>query len=128
MEYVWGGFYMNFDYPELYYRIYPKVIDTVSRYLDNNPKVENIPKEDMEKMIDEVYKNLVAECPEIGEDPMERRARGPRYRITNRPIYGRRRLARDIISIILLSELLRRINPYVYGYGPGYSEFYSTFY
>ena len=118
----------NIPYPELYYRIYPKVIDTISKNIKEVPIEEDILEEDIDKMIDEVFEEIVKECPEIGEDPMERRARGPRYRITNRPIYGRRRLARDIISIILLSELLRRINPYVYGYGPGYSEFYSTFY
>jgi hypothetical protein len=126
LEYVWGGFNMDYDYPELYYRIYPKVIDTVSRCINNN-QGKDITEEDVEDMIDEVYEKMVVECPEIEEDPVERRRRMGKYRITQRPFYGRRRLVRDIISIILLSELLRRTNPYSFGYGPGYYD-YSPWY
>ena len=124
MEYVWGGFNMDYNYPELYYRIYPKVIDTVSRYMDSNQHFHDITEEDMERMVDDVYEKMVVECPEIAEDPMERRSRGSRYRTAQRPFFGRRRLVRDIISIILLSELLRRTNPYGYGYGSEYSPWY----
>ena len=106
---------MDYNYPELYYRIYPKAIDTVSRYLNNNEFTGNVMEEDMEGMIDEVYEKMVIECPEINEDPSERRGRGGRYRVAQRPFFGRRRLVRDIISIILFSELLRRINPRVFG-------------
>ena len=119
---------MDYNYPELYYRIYPKAIDAVSGYLDNNQQVDNIREEDVEEMIDEVYKKMVVECPEIEEDPVERRGRRGRYRISQRLFYGRRRLVRDIISIILLSELLRRANPYGFGYGPGYYDNYSPWY
>lgn len=104
---------MDYNYPELYYRIYPKAIDTISRYLDNMNCGENISDKDLEAMTDEVYKKMVYECPEIDEDSIERRGR---YRIAQRPFYGRRRLVRDIISIILISELLRRTNPYIFGY------------
>ncbi len=126
MEYVWGGFNMNYDYPELYYRIYPKVIDAMSRHMDSK-QFNDITEEDIDKMIDDVYERMVMECPEIEGDPMERRSRGSRYRITQRPFFGRRRLVRDIISIILLSELLRRTNPYGFGYGPGYYDNYPWY-
>ncbi|MCF6459578.1 hypothetical protein [Clostridium sp. Cult3] len=109
---------MNLNYPELYYRIYPKVIDTVNRHLEDKESMEDITDKDMEKMVDEVYQKMAMECQEIDDDPAERRSRSSRYRAMQRPFYGRRRLVRDIISIILLSELLRRTNPY--SYGPGY--------
>ncbi|NLJ98658.1 MAG: hypothetical protein GX320_05235 [Tissierellia bacterium] len=103
---------MNFTYPELYYRIYPKVMDTIGRYLDNNEYMENLTEEDIIRMTDEVYEKMVIECPEIHEDPVERRGQR-RYRKIQRVFYGRRRLVRDIITIILISELLRRRNPHV---------------
>lgn len=107
---------MDYNYPELYYRIYPKAIDSVNRYLENNNYNSNISDKDMEAMIDEVYEKMVYECPEIDEDPIERRGR---YRVTQRPFYGRRRLVRDVISIIIISELIRRLNPNVF-YGGQY--------
>lgn len=100
---------MDMNYPELYYRIYPKAIDVVNKYLANNPGVVSVANDDIESLVDEVYDWLCDECPEIDQDPMERR-RG-RYRSLQRPLYGRRRLARDIISIIIISELIRRLNP-----------------
>ncbi|NLW21885.1 MAG: hypothetical protein GXY88_01300 [Tissierellia bacterium] len=103
---------MDYNYPELYYRIYPKVMDTINKYFNKGNRGPNLTEKDIEEMIDQVYEKMVAECPEIDEDPIERRGR---HRVTQRPFYGRRRLARDIISIILISELLRRINPYIFG-------------
>jgi hypothetical protein len=100
---------MRMNYPELYYRIYPKAIDCIDKYLKNNPNVIDITDEMVEEMVDEVYDKLVYECPELDEDPMEKR-RG-RYKSLQRPLYGRRRLARDIIAIIIISELIRRLNP-----------------
>ncbi|SHH88231.1 hypothetical protein [Sporanaerobacter acetigenes] len=112
---------LNIPYPELYYRIYPKVISAISRSTDNLSVDGNVSEEQVDKMVDEVYEQMLAECPEIGEDPMERRQRSSRYKAMQRPYYGRGRLVRDIISIILISELLRRRYPYnYYGYGPGY--------
>lgn len=67
---------MYYDYPELYYRIYPKVISAVNEHLDENYSMENITKEQMEKMVDDIYIKMVHECPEIHEDPYERRYRG----------------------------------------------------
>lgn len=114
---------MDYNYPELYYRIYPKVMSTINEYLDKEGQHRNIAEEDIEKMIDEVYKKMVEECPEINEDPVERRGRMGRYRVNQRIFYGRKRLTRDIISIILISELLRRINPYSFEYDLGYNGY-----
>lgn len=105
---------MDYNYPELYYRVFPKVIDTLNEFLGNNNNSKEISKEDIEEMIGEVYIKIVRECPEIDVDPGERRGRGTRYRL-QRPFYGRRKLLIDIITIILLSELLR-VNK-TYGYG-----------
>ena len=117
---------MGSNYPELYYRIYPKAIDAANRYLNDNEFRGNITEEDMEEMIDEVYEKMVVECPEINEDPGERRGKRGRYKVAQRPFFGRRRLVRDIISIILISELLRRTSPYIYG--PGYYDYNSPWY
>ncbi|NLY77735.1 MAG: hypothetical protein GX080_06575 [Tissierellia bacterium] len=100
---------MGMNYPELYYRIYPKAIECIDRYFQNNPHTIDISDEVVEALVDEVYEMMLDECPELDQDPIERR-RG-RYRSLQRPIYGRRRLARDIIAIIIISELLRRLNP-----------------
>ncbi len=39
-----GGFVMNLNYPELYYRIYPKVINIVNSYLKDKESIEDIGK------------------------------------------------------------------------------------
>lgn len=108
---------MEMNYPELYYRIYPKAIDSINKYLQNNPLAAGITDEEVDYLVDEVYEKLAYECPEIDEDPIERRGR---YRSLQRQFYGRRRLARDIIRIIIISELLRRLNPYIFNNGYNY--------
>ncbi len=40
---------MGSNYPELYYRVYPKVIDAVSGYLNKGEFTGNVTEEDMEK-------------------------------------------------------------------------------
>lgn len=97
---------MSYDYPELYYRIYPKIIATINEKLDDNFSIEQISVEQMNKMVDDIYIKMVQECPEIHEDPYERRAR--RVRGEQYIFYGRSRIIRDLITIFLISELLRR--------------------
>ncbi|CAK7008953.1 hypothetical protein CIW83_12485 [Tissierella sp. P1] len=98
---------MHYDYPELYYRIYPKVISAVNEHLDDNCSMEKITREQMEKMVDDIYIKMVHEYPEIHEDPYERKYRG-RVRAEQRPFFGRSRITRDLITILLISELFRR--------------------
>lgn len=113
--------YINIEYPELYYRIYPKAVEVVNKYANEIASEAEISQDRVEKMIDEVYDEMIKELPEVAQDPMERRSR---YKAAQRPFFGRRRLLRDIIAIILISEILRRRNPYgygpQYGYSPGY--------
>lgn len=99
---------MGYDYPELYYRIYPKVINAVNDCLSADTKIDDITEEMMDDMVDVVYEQIVRECPEINEDPSERRYRGRGMRTAQIPFYGRRRIVRDLITIFLISELLRR--------------------
>ena len=112
---------MNWDYPELYYRVYPKIIQSINSHLGEDYSYENIPETKINAMVDEVYWKLVKECPEIDSDPLDRRGRG-RVNSSQR-YYGRRRIVRDLITIFLISELLRRnrdngiyTNPYFYPY------------
>ena len=97
---------MSYDYPELYYRVYPKIIATINEELDENCSMEEISEEKIEKMVDDIYLKMVQECPEIHEDPYERRSR--RVRGERSIFYGRSRIIRDLITIFLISELLRR--------------------
>ncbi|MGF7059371.1 hypothetical protein [Brassicibacter mesophilus] len=116
MEYTYDGP----QYPELYYRLYPKVEDCVDRYMGDYRVDPNMTDEEMQEMIDEIYERMIEECPEIDQDSEERRSLYLHEADTQqRPFYGRRRLLRDIIGIILLRELLRRRRRPYYGY-PGY--------
>jgi len=99
---------MSYDYPELYYRVYPKIISAVNEHLDNNYSAEQITEEQMEKMIDDIYIKMVRECPEIHDDLYEKRYRSGKIKSKQRIFYGRSRIIRDLISIFLISELLRR--------------------
>lgn len=101
-----GGVFMSFDYPELYYRVYPKVIAAVNEELEENLLREEISQEQLNRMVDKIYVKMVHECPEIHEDPYERRSR--RVRGEQEIFYGRSRIIRDLITILLISELLRR--------------------
>lgn len=113
-------------YPELYHRLYPKVHDCVWRYIREKGEDWEPSKREMEDMIDEIYERMMKECPEIDNDMDERR-----YGMSNdvegmqRPFFGRRRIFRDLIGIVLLGTLLgRRRRRYYnypgYDYGPGY--------
>jgi len=111
--------YEDVQYPELYYRLYPKVAECVENHMGNMP-MDSMPTDaEREQMIDEVYRRMITECPEITEDPDERRdVYTHNISVQQRPFYGRRRLLRDITGILILRELLRRRRP---GYGyPGY--------
>lgn len=126
MEYTYGAPH----YPELYYRLYPKVEDCMDRYMGRYEVDPNMTNEEIQELIDEIYEKMIEECPEIDEDPEERRSLGlHEVDGMQRPFYGRRRLLRDIIGIILIGELFRRRRrPYYgypgYGYGPGYGPGY----
>lgn len=98
---------MSYDYPELYYRVYPKVMAAVDAELNGRNPINEISNEQMDKMVNDVYYDMVEEYPEIHEDPYERRYRG-RVRGEQRIFFGRSRILRDFITVLLISELLRR--------------------
>lgn len=112
----------DWDYPELYYRVYPKIIQSINEHLGEDYSTGTISEEKAQLIVDDVYAKMCKECPEIAADPSERRGRG-RVNSSQRILYGRGRLVRDLISIFLISELLRRSqyggyrnpsNPYFY--------------
>lgn len=107
---------INIPYPDLYNRIAPKVDETMKKHM---PNMHVLPNQQLtEEMVNEVYGRMVEECPEIAEDPMENRRRGMSEdpSMQQRPFYGRRRLLRDTISIILLGRLFGGIGAPRYGY------------
>ncbi|WP_069649899.1 hypothetical protein [Caloranaerobacter ferrireducens] len=116
-----------YEYPEIYHEVLPKVRECIYRhypynygvypYPYQNPYSYPYPDEDEVRiMVDEVYEEMIKIYPEIDKDPLENGRAS-----ANRRHYGRRRLFKDLIFIILLNELLRgRRHPY-YGYpGPRY--------
>jgi hypothetical protein len=117
--------YENIQYPDLYYRLNPKIDECVNRYMNDNPAYTMPTEEELNQMVDDVYDQMIKECPEIDQDPADKRRVSPRNSsIQQRPFYSRRRLLRDITAILLLQRLFggRRYPGYGYpGYGyPGY--------
>lgn len=117
----------NIQYPDLYNRLMPKVRECVNIYLYNTPMNSAPTQEQLDSMVNDVYEKMLEECPEIAEDPAERRRGIRNVSSQNRPFYGRRRLLRDITAILLLRELFGRRYPYYSyprygypGYGPGF--------
>lgn len=109
---------MSRDYPELYYRIYPKLLESINDQLGADYSYDEISDEKIQIIVDDVYNKLSKECPEINSDPLDRRRGRVKYSQT---YLSRRTLVRDLISILLISELLRRNreenryrNPYFY--------------
>lgn len=109
-------------YPEIYHRLYPKIHDCVSRYVKEKGDNWEPSQRELEDMIDEVYRKMMRECPEIDQDLDERKyGMASNVDVMQRPFYGRRRLFRDLIGIIILGSLLdmRRRRPF-YGYSGWY--------
>ena len=108
--YPWMDYEMDDDmvypmmYPDIYYRLYP-YIHRVCDYMDN-PYVPYPTQEQIENMVDECYDMCMREMPDL-----EEYAGGmiPMYRGIEGQQYGNRRpILRDLISIIIISELFRR--------------------
>lgn len=92
---------MSYDYPKLYYRIYPKIINAVESMDD----LSKLTKKQIENSIGRIYLDMVGEFPEIHEDIYERKHNARR---NNQLIYyGRSKVMMDLIAILLMSELLR---------------------
>ncbi len=119
--------HMYTRYPDLYRRLYPKVNDSIERHIRVKGEDWEPTDREVEDMIDEIYEKMMSECPEIDQDLDERKHSMSSIDAMQRPYYGRRRLTRDLIGIILFGSLIgrrRRRRRYFdypgYGYGPGY--------
>ncbi len=111
-------------YPKCYYIIYPEV----NRHCDMLNKIYgtmyNPSRKQLEEIVDEIDNSVGsyvdAEYQEQDENDTENRQFGVGY-------FGhgsRRRFRRDLISILLLRELLRRRRPHYYG---GYPLHYGGY-
>lgn len=102
----------NLQYPEIYYRIHPNVVQCIMRYSSSYDMLNQLPEEELlDVMVDEIYGDIVKEYPEIDKDMREQRSSFRTNYAQNRPYYGRKKLLKDIISIILLGELVYRMKP-----------------
>lgn len=99
--------YNYVSYPELYYSIESKVGETIDRYFEGYDNFEDVSQNEIEGLIDEVYREMASEISEIEEDSVEIESKDIEQQQL-RPYYGRRRLLRDMIGVILIGELLRR--------------------
>ncbi|MCK9444195.1 MAG: hypothetical protein M0Q14_06685 [Tissierellaceae bacterium] len=98
---------MNYDYPELHYIIYPKVVEALDKYFEKTRTIEDISGEEIEIAVHAVYKKMVQEHPEIHGDPSERRYRA-KEKNKLKSFYGRGKVVKDLISILIITELFRR--------------------
>ncbi|WP_066497682.1 hypothetical protein [Abyssisolibacter fermentans] len=113
----------NIQYPEIYYRIHPSVVQCIMRYFSSYNALNQMPDEDqLSVMVDEVYSEVVREYPEINKDIKEQKSLIRTKYAQNRPYYGRKRLLKDIISIIIIGELMKRRRP------PYYRPYYGPYY
>lgn len=111
----------NIPYPEMYMKIYPIAQEVLSKYYPYEAEIYDMPSQtEIDKMIDEVYDKMINDYPEIENDTRERRAEGRGISSQQRPYYGRRRLFRNLIGLILLGGLLNRRRCRG-GYCPGYN-------
>ncbi|AFS77707.1 hypothetical protein Curi_c06340 [Gottschalkia acidurici 9a] len=101
--------YDHIPYPELYYIIYPKVVQCMEEYFGGYEITHDISQGEIESLIDSVYAKVISECPEIAEDEVEMESYDVNSSIRPRPFFGRRRLLRDIAAIIFFGELFRRM-------------------
>ncbi len=114
-------------YPRIYFIINPVIVSQCDAFTGMAPLDENLSKEQMDRMVDNVYRMVEGQVnAEYGnmEEMDNRQPFG----------FGRRRFLRDVIGILLIRELIgRRRRPGYgypgfggypgYGYGGGYGPF-----
>lgn len=109
MDRYFRGSDMHHMYPELYHRLYPKVHDCIRRHIREKGEDWEPSKREIDEMTDEIYGRMVRESPEIDQDMDERRfGMVSEIDAMQRPFFGRRRIFRDLITIVLLGTLLGR--------------------
>ena len=116
-----NGMAQTIMYPDIYYRIYPYVHRTCDRM--DNPYMHYPSEAQVESMVDDCYDSCIKGMPDLEHYANLRNNEVDTKQILRRP------LLRDLIAIILISELFRRRrNPYRYEnvYGPGYGYAVDT--
>jgi hypothetical protein len=108
---------------ENYHRMMPYVMRTVDRMEKKGDMIyaQYPDREMLEGMSEETYNNMIRDMPEMADEQEEERQFG-----------GRRRFGRDLITVLLLSQLLgrrrRRRRKHDYDHGYGYGDNYNDFY
>lgn len=103
-------------YPKVYIKIMPLVKHHCDKHEEEHGTTHCPSREDIEDMCDKIYKKIKDDLDEeCGEDDDDDDMRVRRY--------GRRRAVRDLITVLLLGELIgrrrrrrRRPRPYYWGY------------
>ncbi|MCX8130397.1 MAG: hypothetical protein N3I35_09890 [Clostridia bacterium] len=117
-------------YPEVYYRIYPKIkqICMLKDTADNKEMYPYPSRSTVERMVDDIYRDTMMEMGETEDDQeqMEEQRQvlpygyaypGYTFPVYAPPVYGfggRRRFLRDLVGVLLLRELLGRRGYYYY--------------
>lgn len=114
-------------YSDACHEMMPYVMRTVDRMEQKGDMIyDNRPSREMvDRMTEEAYDDLIRDIPDMGDEMSEERQ------------YGRRRFTRDLLGLLLISELLRRrrrrrrrhpifgFYPFDYDYGYGFdNDFY----
>lgn len=109
-------------YPKTYHTIYPHVKHHCDMF-DNMHGMTNPSNEQLEAMVDDIQRKVEFEIDVDVNVPCE---------CGNRQFgYGGRRLLRDLISILLIRQLLQRRRPFPYGgypYQYPYQGYYGNVY
>ena len=109
-------------YPDIYYRIYPYVHQTCDRM--DNPYMHYPSEAQVESMVDDCYDACIKGMPDLiqyADIKKKEKEEIDAKQVRRRP------LLRDLIAIILISELFRRRRRPNYGYyGAGYDAGYGN--
>ena len=116
-----NGMVHTIMYPDIYYRIYPYVHRTCDRM--DNPYMHYPSEAQEESLVDDCYDSCIRAMPDLEHYADVRTEQVDANQLRRRP------LLRDLIAIILISELFRRRRrPYRYGslYNPAYEYGYIS--
>lgn len=112
-----GGKQLEMMYPDIYFIILPHVKHHCDKMEEKHGKMHCPDKEEMKEIIEDICKKVEKD---MDEDDKKDECRDEERR--PRP-FGRGRLLRDLIGILLINELIGRRVPY-YGYGYNYGYWY----
>lgn len=112
-------------YPSIYHKVRPMVVVHIDQLKIKHGGVVKLTKDELEAISKEIYEQIKDEIEDEADDDDD----DDDNKKMRRRRYGKRRAVRDLIGIVLLTELLGRgpgRPPYYggypgYGYGPGYS-------